>query len=59
VTIYVHWLSDEPKYLICSYRAARFLGSEAFGYLLVEPDKYCPDKHAYAVGDEIIDGGGA
>ena len=51
MTLYIHYLSDHPNYLICSYKAASLLGHEILGMLTLA-DSYCPDWHAYAVDDD-------
>lgn len=51
MTFYIKWLTDEPKYIVCSYLAYDKLGSELFGYLLMVPDRFCPDHQMYAIGD--------
>lgn len=51
MTIFLKFLSDTPRYVICSFEASTYLGKELFGYLLVVPHAYCERQWAYAVDD--------
>lgn len=51
--LYIHYLSDHPIYLICSFWAAARLGDECLG-MLVSPTASCPDHYAYAMDDDWV-----
>jgi len=50
-TLYIHYLSEQPLYLICSYWAKSKLGDECLGLITI-PDTWCPKQRAYAIDDE-------
>lgn len=46
---WLHWLSEAPELIICSFKAYSILGDTLFGYLPLHPDPLCEDFHLYAI----------